>query len=154
MQVKFFNLKWLIACIVLLTIFILLGVNCFLVNNIKTTIELKSLTFSDEKLKKEVTAYSARESETDSTPTITASGQKVRKGIIAVSRDLYSSGWTFGKKVIIPGVGIFEVQDKMGKSRKRGKKRIKQTNCLDIFMEDTSKAVLFGRQKLIAKLIK
>lgn len=47
-----------------------------------------------------VTAYTPHPNETDNTPTITASMQKVRAGTVAVSRDLFKQGWVFGKKTI------------------------------------------------------
>ena len=48
-----------------------------------------SLAFAEPiKVHVTLTAYSARKCETDSTPTITASGKKVRPGIVALSRDM------------------------------------------------------------------
>ena len=152
------SIKRCLACLILASLFIGLGIGCYftVVKQIQQqSIKLLPLTYKDSyKEIKEVTAYSARISETDSTPLITASGQKVREGIIAVSRDLYSNGWTFGKKVIISGMGVFEIQDKMGRTRRKGKKRVIQTKSLDIFMGNTDKAIIFGRQRLIVKLIK
>lgn len=91
-----------------------------------------------------VTAYSARPSETDDTPTITASNKPVRQGIVAVSRDLFDSGWVFGKKVYIKGHGLFTIDDLMARDKR---------NQLDIFMYDTARAVRFGKQTLQAHLI-
>lgn len=91
-----------------------------------------------------VTAYSPRESETDDTPTITASNNPVRLGIVAVSRDLFDAGWVFGKKVYIKGHGVFVIDDLMAASKR---------NQIDIFMHDTRRAQRFGRQVLEAHLI-
>lgn len=91
-----------------------------------------------------LTAYSPRVVETDNDPRVTASMQPVREGIVAVSRDLFYDGWTFGQKVYIEGYGVFEIQDLMNK---RFKDRI------DIFHENTQKALDFGKKKAFAALI-
>lgn len=75
-----------------------------------------------------LTTYKATESETDSTPNITASGFKItnpkRHKIIAVSRDLRRK-WGWGTKVRIVGAGKYDgtyrVHDVMNK---RYRKRI------------------------------
>ncbi len=75
-----------------------------------------------------LTTYKANESETDSTPNITASGFKItnpkKHKIIAVSRDLKRK-YKFGQKVRITGAGkyngTYRVHDVMNK---RYRKRI------------------------------
>ena len=75
-----------------------------------------------------LTTYKANESETDSTPMITASGFKItnpkKHKIIAVSRDLKRK-WGWGTKVKIVGAGKYDgtyrVHDLMNK---RYRKRI------------------------------
>jgi 3D (Asp-Asp-Asp) domain-containing protein len=75
-----------------------------------------------------LTTYKASETETDSTPNITASGFKItnpkRHKIIAVSRDLKRK-YKFGQKVRITGAGkyngTYRVHDVMNK---RYRKRI------------------------------
>lgn len=75
-----------------------------------------------------LTTYKANESETDSTPLITASGFKItnpkKHKIIAVSRDLRKK-WGWGTKVRIVGAGKYDgtyrVHDLMNK---RYRKRI------------------------------
>lgn len=91
-----------------------------------------------------VTAYSPAVGQTDSTPFITASNRRVRDGIIAVSRDLYSKGWEFGRHVYVKGMGVFTIEDLMH-SRKR--------NQVDIFMFDTHRALQFGRRKMRVYLL-
>lgn len=91
-----------------------------------------------------VTAYSPRKIETDDDPTVTASMTKVREGIIAVSRDLFENGWTFGKKVYIKGHGVFEIQDLMNE---------RFENRIDVFMWNTKKARKFGKNETIATLM-
>lgn len=72
-----------------------------------------------------LTNYYPSESETDSTPNITASGFKIdvsnpdKHKIIAVSRDLKRKGWKFGKKVRIKKAGkyngVYTIRDIMNK---------------------------------------
>ena len=65
--------------------------------------------------------YNADEEQTDSTPTITASGERVREGICALSRDIEQEfGLEFGDKIFINGYGEFEFQDRMNKRIKKG----------------------------------
>lgn len=83
-----------------------------------------------------LTAYSSTTGQCDSTPFITASDQSVRIGIIAVSDDLMEEmGLRFGQRVLIPGYGLFEVQDRMNP---RWKRRV------DIWQENNKVAKLFG----------
>ncbi len=91
-----------------------------------------------------VTAYSPCVSQTDSTPFITASNQRVRKGIVAVSRDLFRNGWEFGRKVYVKDYGVYTIEDLMHR-RKR--------NQIDIFMFDNNEALQFGRKKLQVYLL-
>lgn len=65
-----------------------------------------------------VTGYTSCPRETDSTPYITASMTRVRPGCLALSRDLlrtFTEGapFDFGDWVVLPGVGIFIVEDTM-----------------------------------------
>jgi len=78
-----------------------------------------------------ITAYSSCPEETDDTPFITASNQHVRKGIIATNE------LPFGTKVIIEGLGEFEVQDR---TNSRYGYRV------DIWMSSKAEALNFGRQ--------
>lgn len=104
----------------------------------------KSIQNLQRKLTVTVTAYSARPEETDDTPFHTAANQRVRPGSVAVSRDLFDSGWVFGKKVYIKGLGVYTINDLMA-ARKR--------NHIDIFIGDTEEARNFGVQKREAHLI-
>lgn len=80
-----------------------------------------------------VTAYSSTPDQTDSTPFITASNQKVRKGIAA------NNCLKFGSKVEIDNE-IFEIQDRMNK----------RYGCeyFDIWFENRKEARLWGKQNL------
>lgn len=84
-----------------------------------------------------LTAYTNYPSETDGDPNITADGSRVKKGIIAVSRDLQKRGWGFGDIVMIDGVGTFTIRDVM---------HPKWKNRLDIYMDDRSEALEFGKK--------
>ena len=62
-----------------------------------------------------VTAYtpSPRENGGRGRKVGTAIGTRIRPGIVAVSRDLLRSGWRFGSKVHIKGLGVFTIEDTM-----------------------------------------
>lgn len=60
-----------------------------------------------------ITYYNSLESQTDSTPNITASGRKCGIGQVAVSRDLFNDGFKFGEKVYIKDAGEYIVTDLM-----------------------------------------
>ncbi len=93
----------------------------------------------------EVTAYTASFNETDADPQITASMTKPIPGkTIAVSRDLFYSGWTFGKSVYIEGQGLFVIQDLMAK---------KWTMKIDICTGTKVEARQFGKKRLTAVLL-
>jgi len=80
-----------------------------------------------------ITAYSSSPDETDDTPFITASGKKVRDGIIA------NNLFPLGTKIRIPGLygdKIFVVEDRMNKK--------KGNNHFDIWFPSKSLAKNFG----------
>ena len=83
-----------------------------------------------------VTAYTSEESQTDSTPFITASNQKVRDGIVA------NNCLPFGTKVEIAGK-VYEVQDR--KNKRYG------CEWYDIWFASKKEALEFGIQELIIK---
>ena len=84
------------------------------------------------------TAYTACVDETDSEPTITASNQVVRKGIIA------NNCLPFGTKIKVKNK-IYEVQDRM--NGRFG------CNKFDIYMCDHYDAVNFGIKELSYEII-
>jgi 3D (Asp-Asp-Asp) domain-containing protein len=85
-----------------------------------------------------ITAYTNSPGETMGDPNMTASGQKVRLGIIAVSRDLLRDGWSYGSTVYIEGIGEFTIADTMSSRYK---------NRADIFMFSKRKAITFGVER-------
>jgi len=85
------------------------------------------------------TAYNAVPQQTDDTPEICAWGDRVRPGIIAISRDLEKSGLTRGKEVHIEGIGKVVVMDRM---------HYRKRNQIDLYMEKYEDAVEFGVREL------
>ena len=97
-----------------------------------------------------MTAYSSTPDQTDSTPFVTASGQGVRDGIVAVSRDLELLGLRFGSKVVVTEVGgpscgpaagelvgrVLEVQDRMHHRKYRQ---------IDVWQPSREEALAIGR---------
>jgi 3D (Asp-Asp-Asp) domain-containing protein len=72
---------------------------------------------------------------------VTASGHKVKEGMVAVSRDVERSlNLGFGDRVLLHGLGVFEFQDRMAA---RLHKKV------DIYMDCTSKARRFGVRRYI-----
>jgi 3D (Asp-Asp-Asp) domain-containing protein len=92
-----------------------------------------------------VTGYASAPAETDSTPTVTASMTKVRPGCLALSRDLLrtftrNAPFDFGDWVVLPGVGIFIVQDTMHERwERRG----------DIWFPDRTSALRWGSRRVL-----
>jgi len=76
----------------------------------------------------------------------TASGKRVREGMAAMAKEY------MGKTAIVytPDfelIGIYEVEDTGGDYR------IKNGQCIDIFMKDYESAITFGRQDVIVYLM-
>ncbi len=72
---------------------------------------------------------------------ITASGIKVKEGIVAVSRDVEQSlNLDFGDRVLLQGLGVFEFQDRMAA---RCRKKV------DIFMKSKKEAIIFGVRRYV-----
>jgi 3D (Asp-Asp-Asp) domain-containing protein len=96
-----------------------------------------------------VTGYTSCPRETDSTPFVTASMTRVRTGCLALSRDLlrtFTEGapFDFGDWVVLPGIGIFIVEDTMN---------VRWKNRADIWFPNRRQALSWGRRKaLIARL--
>lgn len=92
--------------------------------------------------KSTVTAYTLKECYHNNG--ITSSGQRVRPGIVAVSRDLEKMGMKLGTKIHIQNVGDFIVLD-------RTSPRLK--NTIDIYMVSYRQAIKFGKRKLTVTFI-
>ncbi len=88
-----------------------------------------------EEIETSVTAYTLKECYHNKGKT--ASGETVRKGIVAVSPDLERKGLKLGTKIKISDLGTFIVKDRTNR-RNRGN--------IDIYMPSYKKALRFGRQ--------
>lgn len=86
-------------------------------------------------IKVTVTCYNPDPKQTDSTPDIGAFNNKVKPGGLAISRDLFESGYVPGMKVYLMGVGVFKINDVMNK---RWEKRVDifTLNNTDIFKHE------------------
>lgn len=93
----------------------------------------------------EVTAYSATKEQCDNDPHIAASMKPPKPGTVAVSRDLFDLGWTFGKTVYLKGLGPYVINDVMNE---RFKHRV------DVFISDTRQAKGFGTRTTEAILLR
>ncbi len=87
-----------------------------------------------------VSAYTAGVESTGKSPShpqygLTASGERVRRGIVAADTRILP----FGTKIHIEGYGDFVVKD-TGDAV--------EGNCIDIYMEDVGEAIRFGRRNL------
>jgi 3D (Asp-Asp-Asp) domain-containing protein len=67
---------------------------------------------------------------------ITSSGKRVKRGVLAVSRDLERNlNLCFGDRVLLHGMGVFEFQDRMAS---RWHKKV------DVYLNSQQKARSFG----------
>lgn len=93
------------------------------------------------------TGYSSTPDQTDSTPFITASGSRVRDGIIAANFHLDGRRVPFGTKVKIPelfGNKVFIVEDRMN---------ARYTNNIDIWFPERGIAQRFGSKTVRIEII-
>ena len=97
---------------------------------------ISSVSVWAEEVKISVTAYTLKECYHNKGKT--ASGEIVRSGIVAVSRDLERKGLKLGTEIKIGDLGTFIVKDRTSR-RNHGN--------VDVYMTSYKKALLFGRQK-------
>ena len=83
-----------------------------------------------EPLIRTITAYNSEPNQTDSTPFITASGTKVREGIVA------SNEFPFGTRLLIDGQ-VYVVEDRTNS---------RYSYLIDIWFAEKEEAIKFGRQ--------
>ena len=77
----------------------------------------------------------------------TASGRRVQEGMLALSRDVERDlGLSFGDRVLLHGLGVFEFQDRMAS---------RWIQKADVFMHSDGKARRFGvkRHIILVKLV-
>lgn len=94
------------------------------------------------------TAYNSTPGQTDATPFITATGTRVRSGVVALSRDLLRS-FPYGSRIMIEDLSgrynnlfrgrVFVVEDTMA---------ARKTGSLDIWMSTRSQAIQFGARQV------
>lgn len=94
--------------------------------------------FKPKVIEANISAYSSTRDQTDSTPFITASNQKVREGIVA------NNCLPFGTIVKIADK-IFEVQDRMN--------RRYECHYFDVWVSSKNEAKRFGRQITEVKIL-
>ena len=119
---------------------------------------LLALSFSfAQTLEVTMTAYSSEAAQTDSTPTITATGEEVGPGVVAVSRDLLNDELPYGTELRVvevnseanacggwnPGM-VLEVQDTMHPRR---------TNHVDIWVQTREEALEWGKCEAVLEVI-
>ena len=90
----------------------------------------------------DITGYSSRVEETDADPFITAMCTLTAPGVVALSRDLlrtFTPGapFDFGDKILIPGVGVYSVEDTM---------HPRWIHRVDIWFPSTAEAFAWGRR--------
>ena len=117
-----------------------------------------TLSFSlAQTLEVTMTAYSSEAAQTDGTPTITATGEEVGPGVVAVSRDLLNDELPYGTELRVvevnneanacggwnPGM-ILEVQDTMHPRR---------TNHVDIWVQTREEALEWGKCEAVLEVI-
>ena len=94
-----------------------------------------------------VSAYTNTKNECDDTPNITADGSRVKRGYIALSRDLidkWGGSKVYGREVVVLGHGVFEVRDTMNERYEKS---------ADIFFFDKKYAEKFGRKHGVAVIL-
>lgn len=110
-----------------------------LVSSSKVLLKHKDLAYAT------VTAYNSVPEQTDSTPWITATGDRVKYGIAAVSPDLEERGWKMYSIIYVDGLGFFQITD-------RTNPRLSTT--VDIWMHNYNDALQLGKKKRKVFLLK
>jgi len=109
------------------------------VSHVSPNVEEREKNSLSETREVEVSAYTSRISETDSSPCISADGTNICEynGCVVASND-----YDFGTKIKIDGFGVCEVKDRMNK-------RYTGTGNIDIYFgKNVEKALKFGRRTL------
>ena len=124
---------------------LLVTMGVVLLSGMTQSISSVSSLVSDEALSREpivenlrVTAYSSRACETDDTPFITSTGDSVRWGTVAFSRDLLRR-YGYGTLIYIEKMGLFRVSDTMHRRKRQN---------IDIWFPETHDAKNFGIKNL------
>lgn len=110
------------------------------------------------------TGYNSLESQTDSTPFVTATGARTRFGVVAVSRDLLGDAFPYGSLVRIRdlgnyytgrGVGKFQpMLDEQGLFIVEDTMHARKTNQVDVWFPEYGTAVSWGVRKIEVELVR
>jgi len=139
-----------LIAIIILILFDIIILNMYQFNNSGAMLHRYVETSRDYKIehtfRATVTAYSPTVDQCDDTPFLTAFQTPVRRGIIAVSRDIEKEyHLNKGDKVAIENMGIFYFYDRMSS---------RWTNRIDVFMWDRQDCLEFGIKELEISIIK
>lgn len=110
------------------------------------------------------TAYNSLESQTDSTPHITATGARTRFGIVAVSRDVLSRDIPYGSLIRIRDLGNYHtgrgagryqsLLDKQGLFIVEDTMHARKRNQVDVWFEALSTANSWGVRRVEVEVIR
>ncbi len=110
------------------------------------------------------TGYNSLESQTDSTPHITATGTRTRFGIVAVSRDLLGTNLPYGSLVRIRDLGALHTGNGVGAFQKlldsqqlfivEDTMHARKTQQIDVWFEDYHTAISWGVRKVEVELVR
>jgi 3D (Asp-Asp-Asp) domain-containing protein len=110
------------------------------------------------------TGYNSLESQTDSTPFITATGARTRFGIVAVSRDLLGDEFPYGSLVRIRDLGNYytgrgagavqAMLDQQGLFIVEDTMHARKTNQIDVWFPAYGTAVNWGVRKIEVELVR
>ncbi len=137
----------LVCCLtVLITASIMLGYKVLCLKNRASSLEQEVASLMEAKTVKlcTVTVYGPSGRQYDSTPRIAASGKIPKPGTVAVSHDLFYSGWVFGSRIYIEGLGVHKVNDLMHPGWE---------NRIDVFLGSERLARRFGRREVRVVLL-
>jgi 3D (Asp-Asp-Asp) domain-containing protein len=109
------------------------------------------------------TAYNSMVSQTDSQPFITATGQRTRWGIIAVSRDLLGEELPYGSLVRLRDLGSFHTGRGAGAYQNlldgtlfvvEDTMHARKTNQVDVWFADHASALSWGVRRLEVEVVR
>lgn len=118
---------------------VLTPINLYKINH-QVVVTTKPQNRVNEEFIGNISAYTSSVEETDSTPNITASGEVTREGGIACPKRY-------------PFKTIVEISGKRYTCNDRMTRKYTNGNYFDIWFKTKREAIVFGRQKLIVKVI-
>lgn len=110
------------------------------------------------------TGYNSLESQTDSTPFITATGTRTRFGVVAVSRDLLGTDLPYGSLVRIRDLGAFHTGNGVGAFQNmlddqqifvvEDTMHMRKSQQIDVWFQHYDTAVNWGVRKVEVELVR